>query len=395
MSAPPHRIWETHVPVTRRTPDDALDSLLLASVAAAAHERGGPDPASNTLLQGRTRPARPRVSVIVVAYRAGEALDRCLDSLERQDVPLETLVVANGAAEDEIDRAAGRQDVRVVDLGRNAGFAAGCNAGAAQARGHVLVFLNPDAVAADGAIDLLAETVSDPDVGVAMARVRLLDSPTLLNTRGNVLHVAGFAWVGGLGEPVETADAGEPVDVPSASGAALAVRAETFRALGGFTDELFLYGEDVELAWRARLQGLRVVMDPRADVFHDYEFTRNDEKRYFLERNRLVFVLSSFSPRLLALLGPLLVAAEVAVSLLALQEGWLKEKARGWAWCLRHARWLRRHRRATQKLRRVADRDLAGVLTPTFDPAAITLPAFVGPANRLLGLYWRLARKAL
>jgi GT2 family glycosyltransferase len=228
-----------------------------------------------------------------------------------------------------------------------------------------------------------------------MARVLLLDSPTLLNSRGNVLHVAGFAWVGGLGEPVETADTTDPVDVPSASGAALAIRAETFRGLGGFTDELFLYGEDVELAWRARLQGLRVVMDPRADVFHDYEFTRNDEKRYFLERNRLVFVLSSFSLRLLALLSPLLVAAEVAVCVLALQEGWLKEKARGWAWCLRHARWLRRHRRETQALRRVPDHELADVLTPTFDPAAITLPAFVGPANRLLGLYWRLARKAL
>jgi GT2 family glycosyltransferase len=383
MSAPPHRVWETHVPAA----SDALDSLLLASVAAAATDTGAAG------FSSRVGRSRPRVSVVVVAYEAGEALDRCLDSLERQDVPLETIVVANGAAEQELERAATREPVCLVDPGRNLGFAAGCNLGAQQARGHVLVFLNPDTVAGDGAIDALADTVSDTEIGIAMARVRLLDAPTLLNTRGNVVHVAGFAWVGGLGEPVETAE--ELADVPSASGAALAIRAETFHALGGFTDELFLYGEDVELAWRARLQGLRVVMDPRADVFHDYEFTRNDTKRYFLERNRLVFVLSSFSPRLLALLSPLLVAAEVAVSLLALREGWLKEKARGWAWCLRHLGWIRRHRRETQALRRVPERELADVLTPTFDPAAITLPGFVGPANRLLGLYWRLARRAL
>jgi len=393
MSAPPQRIWTTHVPGTRGAPNDARTSLVLASAALAATETGGPDPARNSLLQGTTRPARPRVSVVVVAYRAGEALDRCLDSLERQDVTLEMLVVANGAAEEEIARAAARENVRVVDLGRNLGFAGGCNTGAKQARGHTLVFLNPDTVAADGAIDALAETLSDPDVGIAMARVRLLDSPTLLNSRGNILHVAGFAWVGGLGEPVETAE--ELVDVPSASGAALAVRAETFRALGGFTDELFLYGEDVELAWRARLQGLRVVMDPRADVFHDYEFTRNARKRYFLERNRLVFVATSFSPRLLALLSPLLVVAEVAVAILALREGWLQEKARGWAWCLRHLAWIRRHRRETQALRRVPDRELAPHLTPVLDPGAVALPAGLAPANRLLAAYWSLARRVL
>ena len=73
------------------------------------------------------------------------------------------------------------------------------------------------------------------------------------------------------------------------------MRASTFAELGGFTDELFLYGEDLELAWRARMKGLRVVMNPRADVFHAYEFSRNVSKRYFLERNRLVFVLSAFS----------------------------------------------------------------------------------------------------
>jgi len=185
------------------------------------------------------------------------------------------------------------------------------------------------------------------------------------------------------------------VDVPSASGAALAIRAETFRALGGFTDELFLYGEDVELAWRARLQGLRVVMDPRADVFHDYEFARNARKRYFLERNRLVFLATSFSPRLLALLSPLLVVAEVAVSILALREGWLQEKARGWAWCLRHLGWIRRHRRETQALRRVHDRELAPHLTPVLDPGVVALPAGLAPANRLLAAYWSLARRVL
>jgi GT2 family glycosyltransferase len=335
----------------------------------------------------------PSISVVVVAHRAGAALARCLDSLERQDARLEVLVVDNGAVDGEIRAAAARERVRVVGTGENLGFAGGCNAGALASRGDILVFLNPDTVAGDGAIDALAATLDDRTIGVAMARLRLLDAPTLLNSRGNVLHVAGFAWVGGHGEPVETAP--ELREVPSASGAAMAVRAELFRELGGFTEELFLYGEDVELAWRARLRGLRVVMEPRADVFHDYEFSRNTAKHYFLERNRLVFVLSAFSWRTLALLWPVLVAAEVGTSALALRGRWLREKAAAWGWLARHLRWLARHRRETQALRRVPDRELAAHLTPVLDPAVIALPAGLGPMNRLLSAYWALARRAL
>lgn len=334
---------------------------------------------------------RPRVSVIVVAYRSGPALLRCLRSLEATD-SVEAIVVANEGGE-EIREAAGLPFVTVVEPGANLGFAAGCNLGARAARGEILVFLNPDTVVAEGALAELAATLDDPSVGLAMPRLCLLDSPSLLNSRGNVVHVAGFAWAGGHGEPAETAS--EVADVPFASGACMALRAETFWALGGLTDELFLYGEDLELAWRARLRGLRVVMNPRADVFHDYEFERNGLKRYYLERNRLVFVLSAFSGRLLALLAPVLIAAEVGTAAVALRERWLGDKAAGWGWLARNAGWLVRHRRETQALRRVPDRELAPYLTPTLDPAMVTVPSVVGPLNRLVAAYWKLARRAL
>jgi GT2 family glycosyltransferase len=335
----------------------------------------------------------PRVSVVVVAYRSGAALARCLESLKRQDAELEVIVVDNGAAGREIQAAARRKLVRVVSPGRNLGFAGGCNAGAEAARGDVLVFLNPDTVAAPGAIDELAAALADPSVGVAMARLRLLRYPDAVNSDGNVLHLAGFAWAGGYGERVN--GAGELRDVAFASGAALAVRVETFRELGGFTEKLFLYGEDLDLAWRARLRGLRIVVNPRADVYHDYDFERHPDKRYYLERNRLVFVLSAFSGRLLMLLAPVLCAAELATAALALREGWLRQKLAGWTWLVRNARWLLRHRRATQALRRVPDRELAAWLTPTLDPGMIPAPRVVGPLNRLVGAYWRLARRAL
>jgi len=226
--------------------------------------------------------------------------------------------------------------VGLVEPGQNLGFAGGCNRGASEASGDILVFLNPDTVVDPGALGRLAETLEDRSIGIAMARLRLLDRPELLNSAGTVLHVSGLAWAGRYGEPAETLR--EREDVAAPSGAAMAIRRDLFRDLGGFTEELFMYLEDTELGWRAHLRDLRVVVDPSADVYHDYEFGRNPGKVELLERNREIFVLTAYSLRLLLLLGPVLAATELAMLAVAAKNRWFGGKLGVWWWCLSHAR---------------------------------------------------------
>jgi GT2 family glycosyltransferase len=302
--------------------------------------------------------------VIVVAYRSGDALARCLESLAGEDV----IVVDNDAD--------------------NVGFGAGCNRGARQTDADVLVFVNPDTVVQPGAVQALARALEAPDVGVVQARLRLVDRPELLNSSGNVVHVSGLAWPGGYGDLADTVT--EPREIAYASGAAFAIRADVFRELGGFTEELFLYQEDLELGWRARLHGLRVLVEPQADILHDYVLARpGRQKEYYLERNRLIVVLTAFSARLLLLLAPVLLAVEAGIFLLACRQGWWREKARGWAWLLRHGSWLAAHRRETQALRRRSDRELARFLTPVLDPRMLELPSGIAALNGLVSLWWR------
>jgi GT2 family glycosyltransferase len=303
------------------------------------------------------------------------------------------IVVDNGGSDSEVVAAAADGRVRLVEPRENLGFAGGCNRGAAEATGDVLVFLNPDTVVQPDALAQLGRTLADAAIGIAMARLRLLDRPDELNSGGTVLHVSGLAWAGRFGEPAESIR--ELEDVAGASGAALAIRSETFRELGGFTSELFMYQEDVELSWRAHLRGLRVVVDPGADVFHEYDFGRHPTKIGLLERNRLIFVLTGYSLRLLLLLGPMLALGELAMLALAARRRWFRSKLGGWWWLLRHARWLVRHRGQTQRLRNVRDRELAHLLTPALDPKVASLPRGIGFLNRLLAPYWSLARRAL
>jgi GT2 family glycosyltransferase len=329
----------------------------------------------------------PSLTVVVVAYRSGPSLQRCLRAVREDRPDAELVVVDNGGADP------GGEPVRVVDAGGNLGYAGGAALGAAEARRETLVFLNQDAVVEPGALAALERAVADPQVGIAMARLRLLDRPELLNSGGTVVHISGIAWAGRFEEPVEHVSARE--EVPAPSGAALAIRRELYEELGGFSAELFMYLEDLELGWRARLHGLRVVVEPGADVLHEYEFSRNADKLALLERNRLVFVLSAYSLRLLLLLGPVLFAVELAMLGLAARQRWLGGKLGGWGWLLARPRWLLRHRRETQRLRRVRDRELARFLTPTLDPRMIELPRGAGTFSAVVERYWRLVKKAL
>lgn len=333
-----------------------------------------------------------KASVVIVAYRAGERLTRCLAALRERDDVEDVVVVDNGAAGDEIDEARA-SGATVLAPGRNLGFAAGCNLGARRARGDVLVFLNPDTLVGEGAITALAAALEDRGVGVAMPRLRLLDRPDVLNSAGCAIHISGLAWSDGYGLPAASIDSVR--EITYANGSALAIRADLFREVGGFTDEYFIYHEDLELCWQVRMRGLSVVVTPAADVFHDYEYERHAMKNYFMERNRLVFVSSAFSARTLAVLAPVLLLAEAGLTAVAWRQGWLRDKVEGWRWCLRHASWLRRHRAELQRRRVVGDRALARFLTPVIDPKMVEVPALARAANPLLSGYWRLARRLL
>jgi GT2 family glycosyltransferase len=331
-------------------------------------------------------------AVVIVAYRSGERLTRCVEALRERDSVDRVIVVDNGEGGDEI-AAAESAGALVIRAGRNLGFAGGCNLGAEKADAETLVFLNPDTVIGEGAVSALARILEDHNIGVAMPRLRLLDRPELLNSAGCEIHISGLAWSGGYGAPASSID--ELREITYANGSALAIRADLFREVGGFTDEFFIYHEDLELGWKVRMRGFRVVMTPEADVFHDYEYGRNPTKNYFMERNRLLFIASAYSFRLISVLAPVLLVAEVGLTALSWRQGWLRDKVAAWRWCAGNASWVRSHRRELQQGRVVSDRILARYLTPVIDPAMIDVPAPVRAANPLLRAYWAVARRLL
>ncbi len=335
-------------------------------------------------------PAMPRLTAVMLAWRDEPLLVESVHAvLASAGVEVDVVLVDNGCTSDAVERLSAVAGVSVVDPGENLGFAGGCNLGARHATGEFLAFVNGDAVVRPDALGHLVAALAD-DVGLATASVRLYDEPDVINSAGNPVHFTGLSWAGGLGQPATAYAVGR--EVASASGAATACRADRFASLGGFCEPMFAYCEDTELSLRSWQRGWKVVYVPDAVVLHHYEFSRNPQKFYLLERNRLFLVLTVFGPGLLLGAFLPLLALELATLALAMRDGWGRQKVAGWWWLLRHAGLVWSRRRQVRSERVVSDRDLAKVLTGDldFDLPGMSVPTL---ARRTSRGYWSIARR--
>ncbi len=331
------------------------------------------------------------VCVVIVVYGEEPWLDRSVRAaLASEGVSVEVVLVENGGSEATIAALELIDRVSVIRPFRNTGFAEGCNLGAAAGTAPVIALINPDAIVEPQAMAALAEMAVRPGVGIATGSLRLASAPERMNSAGNDISFLGLSWAGHFNEPA--ADFPDEFDVASASGAAMACTRELWDRLGGLEETFFAYFEDTEFSIRCWQAGLRVVFVPTAVVVHRYEFSRNVEKFYLLERNRLITTLTCFDARHLAVIAPLLILIELALIALAAKDGWLPQKLRAYRAVLgdRHA--IGTRRAFVMSERTAPSRQFNDLLTTNLSPG--NLPGAKPPAfaERALGHYWRIAR---
>jgi GT2 family glycosyltransferase len=339
----------------------------------------------------------PSVGVVVLAYSDEPYLADCVTSvLAARDVDVRVVLVDNACTPADLQAAIDAADadprLTVLRPGRNTGFAGGCNLGVAQLATDYVALVNSDCVLEPDTLALLAAEAARPGVGPVMASVRLADQPELINSAGNPVHLVGLSWAGEMNQR-ETRT--EPFDVTGASGACVLLAASVWKALDGFDEEYFAYLEDTELSLRCWRTGLAARCVPTAIARHHYEFSRNTNKMYLLERNRLMLLATVWPTRALALLAPLLVAIEALLTVYAVASGWGGGKVRGWTWLWRNRAHIAARRRLLQGELSVPDREWMARLTPNLDPQAIGPAPLTKVANVGFRAYWAVARRLL
>lgn len=223
-------------------------------------------------------------TVIIVTHQSADVIGDCLQSLP--DALLgagdwEIVVVDNASTDDTLDEV--RRSVvpaHIIEVGRNAGYAAAINAGiAAAAPGTDVLVLNPDVRVAPGAIARLADVLVEDEVGIAVPRIFDADGGIQPSLRRR--PTAARAWSDGLlggrragrvGTWSEVVAVGDdyahPQDVDWATGAVLLIGRRCLDAVGPFDESFFLYSEETDYMLRAGDEGFAVRYEPSATTVH-------------------------------------------------------------------------------------------------------------------------------
>jgi GT2 family glycosyltransferase len=237
----------------------------------------------------------PLVSVLIVNYNGMWCAQKCLESIRNQRYPNHEVLVLDNASSDGSARyiRANFPEVRIMTSATNMGFAKAANGVANEARGEYLLFLNMDTWFEGDLLEALVSGMrEDPNLGICGCTQLSYDSSKFLNS-GSTTDFLGYPVFPDAAKGILYAD-----------GASLFVKKTVFKDLGGFDSQYFMYGEEVDLCWRALVAGYDVAIARAAIVRHStggtvvkpgqiYEIKRF--RRYLYERNSLRTLLKNYS----------------------------------------------------------------------------------------------------
>jgi GT2 family glycosyltransferase len=225
----------------------------------------------------------PDLSIIVVNWNSAEFVRRCVSSIRENTTGLtyEILVVDNASFDGcDVILKKHAPDVTYVQCAINLGFARANNHAFRASRGSSLLFLNPDTEMVGPAIGVLHHALHQmPAAGAVGARLLNSDRslqtsciqsfPTILN---QVLDSEYFRrkWPDSVlwGMQPFLNDDREIAEVEAMSGACLMIRRDVFERVGGFSEDYFMYAEDMDLCYKVRKAGYKNYYVPEAELIH-------------------------------------------------------------------------------------------------------------------------------
>ena len=345
-----------------------------------------------------------RIAVLLVNHAdyARKHLTESYASLLAQSYPADrfTIFIVNNEGTDETQELIQRfaPTARLLHNRRNLGWAGGNNTAlrVALREGYDgFVVLNMDMVVDVRWLEELVKAAeARPDAHILQSKI-LLYGTDRINSLGNQIHFLGYGYCHGYGahngNGLRSAEGG------FASGAAMLVKREVFERIGLFRDDYFMYYEDLEFCWRARLAGYNVGVAERSVCYHKYEFRKILNMRFYSERNRLTTLLTLERPGTIALTAPCLVLAEAFLTVYFLFKGWGGTRMKLWRHFLSPRTWakIRARRREIRRLRRRPDAEVMKHFTGAIVFSELRNPLLRGLCNPLMWLYWAIVRRLI
>lgn len=223
----------------------------------------------------------PPLSVVIVNWNAGEYLPPCLSSIFEQGVEVEVIVVDNASTDGSPQKA--KQlfpQIKLLLMGENKGYSAGCNRGIKHSKGKFILILNPDTIVLPGAFSQLLDFAQKhPEAGIIGPQMIGFDGKVQMSCRRFPSYETGLfrgTFLERLMPKSRTLsryllsnwDHSQPRVVDWVSGAGMLLRREFLQEAGIFDETFYMYCEDVDMGMRAKEFAWKVMYCPHAKIMH-------------------------------------------------------------------------------------------------------------------------------
>lgn len=213
------------------------------------------------------------ITVVIPNYNGIKYLPDCMQALEKErqypSTPeFEVLIVDDASTDDSLAFLHERfSDVRTISLNENMGFCHAVNIGIQESETPYIILLNNDTKVKSGFIASLYMSIrNNPRVFSVSSQMLMWDKPELIDDAGDYYCALGWAFARGKGKAASVYE--KPAEIFSACGGASIYRASIFDEIGLFDENHFAYLEDVDIGYRARINGFLNLYEPCAKVLH-------------------------------------------------------------------------------------------------------------------------------
>ncbi len=252
-----------------------------------------------------TEASQLTVSSLIISWNSLALLKSCIESLRKQTVrPEQVVVVDNGSTDGSVEWLREQPDLEVIESMTNLGFAAANNLGFRACRQSAVLCLNADVVLHPGYIESCLQHLEHPDVGSVTGKLLRASPVGTIDSTGHAVY--GIGWAENRGEELPDGgfdSAGEVFGICAASGLYRMAALRSVAVEGEVFDEIyFSYIEDVDLDWRLRWMGWRTWYEPDAVAIHHRSASgaRTSARimRHIL-KNRILTVVKNYDGRTL------------------------------------------------------------------------------------------------
>ena len=252
----------------------------------------------------------PLVSIIVINHNGKNDWEECFKTLYNLNYPdFEILLVDNNSEDKSVEKIKNKyNDVKIIELKKNYGFAEGNNKGLIQAKGEYIALLNMDTLVDPNWLTELVKVVQKSEkIGIVGSKIYYYSDRKKINFGGSSCDKYGnTTQINANKFDDELPSKQSPTKIFYACGASMMFKRELYNFIKLFDPTYFMYWEDVDFSWRAWICGYDVYYVPTSIIYHKINRVRKNFPKiiYMSQRNKLRTLLKNYELRSLPKILP-------------------------------------------------------------------------------------------